>query len=161
MKNITSIVLREIGLYRWPPFARDNLFWLAVVTGPFVWIILWLTVVPTFVVDEEAIGKLVLAGVIYYPVLEEILFRGIIQGWLLSQPWGRNSFLQITTANAFTSILFVIAHLWYQPVSWAIMVFVPSLIYGFFRDRFQNSYPSILLHIYYNAGFMLINIYAQ
>jgi membrane protease YdiL (CAAX protease family) len=48
-----------------------------------------------------------------------------------------------------------------QPARWAILVFAPSLVYGFFRDRYNNLYPSIVLHSTYNAGFILINILAQ
>ena len=35
-------------------------------------------------------------------------------------------------------------------------VFVPSLIFGYFRDRYRNIVPAVLLHVFYNTGFVLL-----
>ena len=161
MTSIPAAVLKEIGLDRWPPIMRDKVFWFAVAAGVFVWLLLWLTVAPTFSIQNRSITLLLLTSIIYYPVLEEVLFRGIVQGWLLRLPWGNKKYLTLTSANWLTSSLFVAAHFWYQPMLWALMVIVPSLVYGFFRDRYSSIYPCIILHAFYNGGFVLINLLAQ
>jgi len=161
MLNIFEKVLKEIGLYRWPPFLRDNTFLLALLAGVIVWIVLWLTVTPTFSLAGKSSLQIFFTTVLYYPLLEEILFRGIIQGKLSTNPWCRNTWLRFSFANWITSLLFVGAHFWYQPASWAVMVLAPSLLYGYFRDKFGSTYPAIALHVYYNAGFMAINFMAQ
>lgn len=161
MRGAANRVLKEVGLDRWPPFVMDRLFWIAIAGGMLVWILLWLTVAPMYSIQGRSILSTVLASIIYYPLLEEILFRGVIQGQLSSKSWGNKKYLSFTTANWVTSLLFVGAHFWYQPVFWAIVIIVPSLVYGFFRDRYSNTYPSIILHAFYNGGFVLVNFMTQ
>ncbi len=95
--------------------------------------------------------------VMLYPVLEEIAFRGFIQGELIRRAMLRQQYIGITRANILTSGLFAAAHLLTHPPAMAVMVFLPSLMFGYFRDRFDGwLLPSILLHIYYNLGYFLI-----
>ena len=161
MVKIISSVLADIGLGVWPSFFKDRFFYLALIAGVIAWIVLWFTVIPTFTVDQGSITRILLLTVIWYPLLEEILFRGIIQKYLFNKPWGCTTFIGLSVANWLTSLLFVSAHFWYQPAMWAILVLIPSLAYGFFRDRFASIYPCILLHSFYNGGFVGINIIAQ
>jgi membrane protease YdiL (CAAX protease family) len=35
-------------------------------------------------------------------------------------------------------------------------VLLPSLLYGYFRDRHGSVYPAIALHVFYNAGYFLL-----
>ena len=156
-----ATVLKEIGLDRWPAFFGDRLFNASLIAAVIIWIIFWFTVIPTFTLEGESIFFIVFIGVVWSPLLEEILFRGIVQGMLSKKRWGRAKFLFFSRANWFSSVLFVLAHLWYQPVLWALMIFAPSLIYGFFRDRYANIFPCIFLHSFFNGGFILINIMAQ
>jgi membrane protease YdiL (CAAX protease family) len=37
-----------------------------------------------------------------------------------------------------------------------MLVFLPSLCFGFVRDRFGSVYPSIALHAFYNHGYFLL-----
>jgi hypothetical protein len=94
---------------------------------------------------------LILALIIWQPVFEEILFRGIVQGQLVKHDWGRRYYLQISSANVVTSMLFVGTHLIMTPSPFSLAVFIPSLVFGYFRDRCDSIYPSILLHCAYNA----------
>ena len=158
MVKIISSVLADIGFGAWPSFLKDRFYMLALYAGVIAWMLLWVTVIPTFTVDQDSIVRIIILTVIWYPLLEEILFRGIIQNYLFNKPWGSTTFVSLSAANWLTSLLFVSAHFWYQPVIWATLVIIPSLAYGFFRDRFASIYPSILLHSFYNAGFVGINI---
>ena len=160
VKTISS-VLADIGLGAWPSFLKDRFFILALLAGVIGWLLLWFTVIPTFTVARSSIVGIIVLTVIWYPLLEEILFREIIQNYLFNKPWGRTTFASLSAANWLTSLLFVSVHFWYQPAMWAILVVIPSLAYGFFRDRFTSIYPSILLHSFYNAGFVGMNIIAQ
>ncbi|WP_455206650.1 JDVT-CTERM system glutamic-type intramembrane protease MrtJ [Kaarinaea lacus] len=161
MESVTNRILEDIGLRIWPPFFRDRLFIAALaIAGP-VWVVMWLTVVPTFTLENRSIALIVFMTVVWYPVLEEILFRGAIQGSLVSKPFGQKKVIGLTGANWITSLVFALAHLWYQPALWAILIIFPSLLYGFFRDRHASIYPCIVLHAFYNGGFTAINLYAQ
>jgi len=106
---------------------------------------------PPFSSSHEFDWKLLLALIVWQPVFEEMLFRGIIQGQLSKRVWGQRSWLQISSANGVTSLMFAGFHLIYQPAFFSLTVFVPSLVFGYFRDRCDSIYPSILLHCAYNA----------
>lgn len=97
---------------------------------------------------------LLLRFVLLQPVLEELVFRGLLQGGLREKMHWR--WRGITAANVLTSIAFVAAHLVYQPPLWALAVFVPSLLFGYFRDRYDSVLPAVSLHVWYNAGFFLL-----
>ena len=161
MGKIANSILRDIGLSFWPPFLKDRLFIVALVAALPVWAIIWIKVAPTFTITNQSLLLIVVITVVWHPILEELLFRGIIQGSLIKKPFAQKQLIGLTAANWITSLLFVVAHFWYQPVAWALTVIFPSLIYGFFRDRYSSIYPCIALHAVYNGGFTAINIFVQ
>lgn len=90
--------------------------------------------------------------VIIYPILEEIAFRGAIQGYLL-QRLPNLAWLKISLANFLTSLCFSLLHSVFRSLLNGLAVFIPSLIFGYFRDRYHHLYISIFLHMYYNLGY--------
>ena len=92
-----------------------------------------------------------------YPILEEAAFRGLLQGWLLrarSLASGPISFF--SWANIFTTIAFTGFHFLGHPWHWALAVIIPSLLFGYFREKTGSIMPGILLHCFYNTGYFLI-----
>jgi membrane protease YdiL (CAAX protease family) len=89
-----------------------------------------------------------------FPILEEILFRGLLQG-ALARRFPRQ-LGPLSHANLVTTALFVLAHLFAHSPSWAVAVFIPSLVFGYFRDRYQHLLPAVLLHCFYNSLFFLL-----
>lgn len=131
---------------------RDPLFWAALAAGPLCWMImLWLGVPLR---ESSASLKSVAYVVVAYPLLEEIVFRGGIQPALTSRPVLAKSVAGISIANVITSTLFAAAHLLNQSVLWSSLVFIPSLIFGWSRDRHNTIVSPIILHMSYNAGFL-------
>jgi membrane protease YdiL (CAAX protease family) len=94
--------------------------------------------------------------ILLQPLMEELLFRGLIQGKLLAYAWGRRRLVGLTQANLTSSVLFTTLHFTSHPPLWAMGVLLPSLLFGYFRDRHDSIYPAIVLHIFYNAGYFLI-----
>jgi membrane protease YdiL (CAAX protease family) len=93
-----------------------------------------------------------LVAVLVYPVLEEIAFRGLIQELVRDFISGR--FLgPLSIANLLTSLLFTGLHFITHPPLWAVLVFLPSLVFGLFKDRTHRLLAPILLHVFYNAGY--------
>ena len=133
----------------------DLHFWVAVILGPAVWIVLWwLTGKP---VPDGIALTVFLTSVILYPIIEELAFRGFIQTWLLEKSIFRNKPLpQISYANLVTSFLFASFHLFNQPPIWAALIFAPSLVFGYLRERYDAVTPSIIVHAWYNLGFLLL-----
>lgn len=133
----------------------DLHFWIAIVLGPVVWLALWwITGKPA---PDGIAVKVLLTGVILYPVIEELAFRGFIQTKLLQKSFfAKTLFLKITNANIVTSFLFASFHLFNQPPLWAALIFFPSLVFGYLRDRYDAVAPSIVVHAWYNLGFLLL-----
>jgi hypothetical protein len=137
--------------------AHDRQFALAVAAGPVAWLAgalaLGMQPAPAWVLlgDPVRFASVALA----WPLIEEWLFRGIIQPRLLRTAWGARKAWGVTTANTATSVLFVLAHLVSRPPEWAVAVFVPSLAYGHFRDRYASIAPGAALHVVHNTGWFL------
>jgi len=89
------------------------------------------------------------------PLLEELAFRGTLQGLLLQSRWGVIRHGLISHANLLTAALFGLTHALLLGHSLALLTFFPGLLFGFFRERYQTLWPVIALHSYYNAGLLL------
>jgi hypothetical protein len=86
------------------------------------------------------------------PIIEEVLFRGFLQGWLLQKKMFRQRLAGISRANGLTSIGFAVAHLWQHALGLIPGYFVVSLLLGHFRERYRGILVPVLLHGYYNLG---------
>ena len=135
-------------------FWRDRAYLAALLAAPIFWALLFLLDVPTSE-DKPALWPYLMI-VLVYPVLEEIVFRGGLQSMLLARPVFKKSQCQISLANVVTSILFAAMHLINQPPLSAASVFIPSLIFGWAWERHQTLLSPMLLHVFYNAGFVYL-----
>ncbi len=147
---------------------HDQHFQLALLAAPAGLLALYLT--SMLPISTVVSAWMIISLCLVYPVVEELLFRGIIQPYLSQhrsrrpaipsssvEPWARSTVLGISYANILTSILFAMSHMLYQPITAALLVFVPSLIFGHFRDRYQSTIPCIILHAYYNASLLAMS----
>ena len=107
--------------------------------------------VQPYPVDVRFSWTQLLSLIIWQPLVEEVLFRGIIQGQISKRDWGSRAWRGITNANIITSILFVAIHMINSSPLFALTVIVPSLVFGYFRDYCNSVYPSIIIHSTYNA----------
>lgn len=133
---------------------RDRQFWLAILAAVGFWILLGLfkPVTPDSLWPLHQ-PLMFLQVVLLYPVLEEYVFRGLLQGYLREKNWGGRAWFGITLANALTSLVFTALHFFYHPPLAAAAVLLPSLIFGYFRDRHSGLAAPIMLHAYYNLGY--------
>lgn len=93
--------------------------------------------------------------VLWQPILEEVIFRGMLQGELLRTGWGRRSRLGVSAANLLSSTVFMSVHFVHHPPLWAASVFVPSLLFGWARERYHGLAAPIGLHVLFNLEFFL------
>jgi len=93
------------------------------------------------------------------PVLEELVFRGGLQPVVDRTRLGRKRWAGITVGNAFTSVLFAAAHLFTGPPWLAAGVFFPSLVFGRLAQIYPTLVPSVLVHAWFNACYLL-SLYA-
>ena len=89
--------------------------------------------------------------VFFYPVAEELIFRGIIQEYLHKKTKQLPPFFLFSIANILTSMVFALMHLVHHALLFALLTFVPSLLFGYFKDRYNHVLYSIFLHMFYNA----------
>ena len=127
---------------------------MALIAAPLVWLGLFYILQPTLQLGWPlATPAVFLLPVLVYPVLEEIVFRGFVQE-LVHEHVSDRFFGPLSIANLLTSLVFAGLHFVYHPPLWAALVFFPSLVFGFFKDRTQSLTAPIILHIFYNAGFL-------
>lgn len=150
VRNTLKPVLSESGFNPARRCYLDFRFALAMLAGIFVvWVMHgWVKPYPASV---EYSWMQLLSLIIWQPFIEEVLFRGIVQGQIRKQDWGKRAWLGISSANAVTSILFVIIHMINHNPLFALTVLAPSLVFGYFRDYCNSIYPSIIIHSSYNA----------
>ena len=131
---------------------RDATFWAALAAGIVFWGLLIVMTRP--VLDWEWPLRYPLAFLLpalVYPVLEEIVFRGGLQE-LLQRYFRGRAIGPVSLANVGTSVVFAALHFFYHAPLWAAAVFIPSLIFGYFKDSYRRLAPPILLHVFYNTG---------
>jgi len=143
-------LLHEVGLRYEPRCYLNYRFALAMLAGVVVVLVMhgWVQPYPP---DVQYSWAQLLSFIIWQPLVEEVLFRGIIQGQLARREWGRCSWMGISSANIVTSILFTAIHLINSSPLFALSVIAPSLVFGYFRDYCNSVYPSIIIHAAYNA----------
>ena len=135
-------------------------FWLACIAATLFWsAFILLDLSPASKAVFPMPGSTLLLLIIVFPILEEIVFRGLIQEsihrLLNHNGFPTLFFWRLSSANVLASLFFSVSHLWTQPMLWALATFIPSLIFGYFKDKYQSLQPSIVLHIFYNLGFYL------
>ena len=89
------------------------------------------------------------------PVLEELVFRGMIQGYLRQFDRGQKVILGISAANFLTSLLFMSLHWLNRDGYSALLVFLPSLYLGLVRDRTRSIPMCIFIHVLWNLGWYI------
>lgn len=138
----------------------DWQYWLAMAVALLYWAGLYLATTPQLQPGWPLQQPwLFLSLVLLYPVMEEVVFRGLIQDamhrYLTTPSWYPTRF-PVSQANLLTSLLFTVLHFINHAPMWAALVLIPSLIFGYFKDRHQHLAAPILLHVWYNLGYFWI-----
>jgi len=142
--------VKFLGLNPGLGFLRDNRFYIALGAAQVFYIALFLYTKPAF----HTIGGFhFFLSQFYTAVSEELLFRGFLLGIL--KEFFSFGYLGISTANIITSAVFSLFHILSHPLIWALGVFFPGLIFGYFREKY-NLLPAVLLHFIYNSEYFMI-----
>ncbi len=141
------------GLRKWQNlrFLGDPLFWAAVLAGPVaVHVIMPWIPVPTGRSDPPAL----LSFILFQPVTEEWVFRGQLQPWLRRRLHEGAGAWLVSPSNLATSLLFAGLHLLSHSLMWSAAVVLPSLVFGWFRERHGHIAAGVVLHAVYNASYL-------
>ena len=152
VKNITSKNKRLVHI----KFLQDIHWYAALLLALIFWFLYGLVINPLHINNVFEPLNIILFSIILYPIVEEIVFRGLIQEYFNKQDVFKRKVFFATLSNIATSGLFALSHLLNQELLWALLTFFPSLIFGYFKDRHHSLLPSISLHIIYNFGFFTL-----
>lgn len=135
---------------------RDPWVLTGLIGAPLFWACLWSLSRGHPVASGALSPGVLLSVILWQPIVEELCFRGVIQGLLLARTQARSLVRPLTLANAITSLFFGSAHLLTHPWFWTLGIFAVSLYLGLIRDGTDSLYPTIGFHIYFNAGYFLL-----
>ncbi len=96
----------------------------------------------------------ILIFLIFAPLVEEYLFRGLFQSMLLTR--FSSSIYIVSYANIITSIIFSLSHLFYNTLLHSVLVFFPSMVFGILYDRSRSIIPSVITHFVYNINIFIV-----
>jgi membrane protease YdiL (CAAX protease family) len=148
-----SISLRaQLGLIAPKRLMSDWQFLLALVAGCLVSVLLTTLFDGSGWQDADLLS--ILSLVLWAPVVEELAFRGVVQGSLCGTSVGKRRLAGVTCANLIAALLFTGWHLVYRTDPMAWLVFIPALVFGYFRDRHSSLLPCVILHAAYNAALL-------
>jgi len=136
-----------------PRFWRDTLFYAALAAALLYWLVLYLLLQPSLDPGWPLREPWrFLYPALFSPVVEELVFRGLLQDLLRQRikPWRLGP---LSHANILTSLVFTALHFINHPPGWAAAVLIPSLLFGFFKDRTGALTAPILLHVFFNGGY--------
>ena len=154
--HIVSALRELLGFRKVPGFYRSPIFLSCLAVGAAFWGVLPLLVAVQPLPWHRIVSLAFLLAVVWQPIVEELLFRGCLQGFLSIREWGQRSLVGISIANLLTSVVFTGAHITTHSLLWASLTLFPSLLFGMLRDRSSSVFPPIALHIIYNAGYLIL-----
>ncbi|MBF0182579.1 MAG: JDVT-CTERM system CAAX-type protease [Magnetococcales bacterium] len=139
------------------PYMQDYKYLLALLCAP-CGIYLSNLIFPEQATSMQSINHLDMAiQIIISPVIEELTFRGVLQeGLLAHQPLrAKIPLLKISLANLLTSILFATSHCLARTNMTGLNVFIPSLIFGWCKERYVIIISCIIMHSFYNFSYLI------
>ena len=93
------------------------------------------------------------------PVLEEYVFRALLYDAVDARwprVWPSGARLSISSANAMTTCLFVIAHMIARDPIAGAFVLLPSIYLGLLRQRYGGAGICMVIHAVWNVGWFSV-----
>ena len=148
----SSSLMALLGLNRPTRSLADGQFLLALVVGCLIGVLLTVLAGGSGWQDADLLS--ILSLVLWAPIIEELAFRGVVQGWLSTTKVGQRRFAGLSCSNLIAALLFTAWHMVYRTDLIAWLVFFPALVFGYFRDRHGSLVPCVILHAAYNASLL-------
>lgn len=123
------------------PWFKDPLFFAVLTLGVLAWVL------------PEPGLRIAWWRLAVLALVEEIIFRGLLQRKLSCVSFLARRRGPLSLANFVVSLIFAAMHMIAQPPLWAAAVFFPSLIFGWIWDRYNRIAPCWLAHFFYNICF--------
>ncbi len=86
------------------------------------------------------------------PLLEEFIFRGLVQN-IINKFFKSGIFLHISFGNIISSLLFTIIHFLINYNNFMnLLIFIPSLYFGYLYDKYKTLKLPFLFHSFFNIN---------
>lgn len=156
MQQVQAIA-QDLGLVRTAPGSLGLPFVLCLIAGCSIAAALGMwTPMQAGLTSRQMMSLLV-----WQPFIEELLFRGVLLGYLLTTPLCAYQWHRLSAANLLTSIAFGTAHLVTHSPLLALGTIIPGLLFGYFRERSGSLLPALLLHMAFNAAWFSSPIFLR
>lgn len=103
---------------------------------------------------------LLVSYVLLQPLVEELAFRGAIQGSLSRTRAGALRMAGAQLATIAAALIFSAYHLRFHGAPWAVATFPPSIALGILRERGGSLVACIAVHGAWNAGWFTAREFA-
>ncbi len=150
MKDFVYDFLSFSGINLKLSWLGDYLFWLSLILSVPVRLVL----IPDFQTHIIANFNFLLNQLLLIAIPEEIFFRGFLMS-LFAIELKRKIFI-FSYSNIAAAIVFSIFHLFIHDILWSASVFIPALVYGYFREKHDSVLPAVILHFFYNIVYFYI-----
>lgn len=101
--------------------------------------------------------KILIISILIAPILEELVFRGLIQSELLSLLGNKPFLPTISLANILTSVAFISMHYFTRLEIGVLWLFIPSLLLGVLRERHNSVIIAIFFHAWFNLNYIVFS----
>lgn len=132
---------------------KKHLFFLISLILPIIfWSIAFLffqKLIPNFSIPHSLLSLLLI--IFISPVLEEIVFRGLIQD--LCVKYLKNIWLTVLIVNLFFMLVHI--HINNAPI-YLVIIFISGVIFSLNKLIYQKIFPPIMLHFFYNLTFIIM-----
>ena len=112
--------------------------------------------------NETTVLEVLFAAIMVAPIVEEIMFRGFMQGVLRKNYAFNENKFRIKIIIVITALVFTIAHVRYivytDPLQWILSllgILILSLYLGYLRNQHQSIIPSIFAHFGFNMSLIV------
>ena len=135
---------------------RSHYVLLSVAAGLPVWIVAFFgayldVLQPPMIEDFLAF----LTAVVLFPILEEIVFRGLLWDLWDYIKFDKNSYRgKLAFKNCCISACFSVLHIFNFGILGGLLVFIPSLWLGWLKARSGSIKTCCLVHVLWNSGFV-------
>ena len=135
---------------------RSRYFFLSLAVGLPVWIVVFFGSFWGVLQPPSLEGLLaVLVAVVLFPILEELVFRGLLWDLWDYMKKGKSGLLDaLAVKNCFISVCFSILHIFNFGILGGLWVFVPSLWLGWLKDQTGSTKACCWVHVVWNLGFV-------
>jgi len=154
-------ILKFVGFLRLKGFAKDKYFYMFMIIPLLLYFALYyvLLFMPTIKINTNSFSlfslHFLLVQFFVVSIPEELFFRGFLMQLISEYTGNRKVCYFLSYANILSSVLFSAAHIFTHSLMWSMSILFPSLIFGYFREKYNSVWPSIILHFWYNIIFSI------